>query len=106
MVMQAMKESRATQNGVTDTKTWQNKFQRVWEDKPVAIKEEEKSSTSNSVSQLGFDMRKGNINELVEILKKIPAYHPNEWEHKVESLLAYLKGLELGTDHLGLEESC
>ena len=106
MVMQAMKESRATQNGVNDTKFWQNKFQRVWEDKPVATKEEEKPSTSNSVSQLGFDMRKGNLEQLMEILKKIPAYHPNEWESKVESLIAYLKGLELGTDNLGLEESC
>ena len=106
MVMQAMKESRATRNGVNDTKFWQNKFQRVWEDKPVAIKEEEKSSASNSVSQLGFDMRKGNIDQLVEVLKKIPAYHPNEWEQKVESLVAYLKSLELGNDDLNRVEGC
>ena len=59
---------------------------KLTEEEKRALEAEGKEVTQNSVSQMSYDFRLENFEELISILSKIPEYTPNEMELKLESL--------------------
>lgn len=98
-IMKALKGSGAEKEEIDNAKTWHMKITGQRLEKPEAPKEGEKGGKSNSSSQMGFIMRKGNFGKLVEVIKNISAYNPNEDDLKVATLTAYLGSLELLNDN-------
>jgi len=93
-VMKALKGSGAENAEIDDVKTWHMKINGQRIEKPEVPKEGERAVKTNSVSQMSFDKRKGNFAQMVEILKNIPAYKPNEEDLKTANLTLYLNSLE------------
>jgi hypothetical protein len=56
------------------------------DDEKKALEAGGKSSRQHSASQLSFDNRLANLNQLIELLRAIPTYAPNETELTTNSL--------------------
>ena len=61
---------------------------KLTEEEKKALEAEGKEVTQNSVSQMSYDYRLENFEELLSLLSQIPEYVPNETELKLENLKA------------------
>lgn len=93
-IMGALKSSDAGSDKVEDAQRWHRLIQGTKKSSPDEPKEGEKQPRSNSVSQQSFDKLRGNLEQLVLILKGEPEYKPEEDELKVATLEAYIDSLQ------------
>lgn len=71
---------------------------KLTEEEKRALEAEGKVVNQNSVSQMSYNFRLENFEELISLLSNIPEYAPNEEELKLESLKTLYKDLKLKND--------
>jgi hypothetical protein len=91
-VLNALKASDTTPAMIESAQSLIKKIQGsrvsaiLTDDEKKALEAEGKSSRQHSASQLSFDSRLANFNQLIELLRAIPSYAPNETELTTNSL--------------------
>lgn len=75
-----------TQAQLEDFMTIARKLKGVRKVKPIATTNTEEEQKQNSVSQMGYDFRTNNYDQLISLLQNTPNYNPNEAEYKVITL--------------------
>ena len=91
-VLNALKASDTTPANIDSAKSLIKKIQGsrvsaiLTDDEKKALEAEGKSTRQNSASQLSFDNRLANLNQLIELLRAISTYAPNENELITDNL--------------------
>lgn len=75
-----------SQAQLEDFMTIARKLKGVRKVKPVATTNTEEEQKQNSVSQMGYDIRTNNYDQLISLLQNTPNYNPNEAEYQVATL--------------------
>jgi hypothetical protein len=75
-----------SQAQLEDFMTIARKLKGVRKVKPVATTNTEEEQKQNSVSQMGYDIRTNNYDQLISLLQNTPNYNPNETEYQVATL--------------------
>ncbi|GAA4148772.1 hypothetical protein GCM10022217_00080 [Chryseobacterium ginsenosidimutans] len=75
-----------SQAQLEDFMTIARKLKGVRKVKPVATTDTEEEQKQNSVSQMGYDIRTNNYDQLISLLQNTPNYNPNETEYQVATL--------------------